>query len=206
MILDGRLTANILSISRALSAPFLVYYAMTRQPSIFIAVMGFSLSTDILDGYIARKFGQPSESGARLDTWADFAVCSTFPYCAWTLWPDAVQSNLSFVIIAITGYFVPFLAGFMKFGKLPSYHTYSAKIAAVIMPVSIFLMLIMDIVIPFRIASFFQILVALDSVLITWNLTSHQSNTKSFFHIWKSSKNYKDIPLKQHTDIINRFM
>jgi CDP-diacylglycerol--glycerol-3-phosphate 3-phosphatidyltransferase len=175
--------ANTLSISRALFVPFLILAAIQHKPFIFLSLYAVALFTDVIDGYIVRKYGQPSELGAQLDSWADFFVYSVLPFCAWMLWPDIILSNMLFVIIALVSYFLPVIIGFAKFKQLPSYHTWSAKIAAILMTTSIYIMLGLNNSLIFKIAAIYQSLVALENILITFHLTSHQSNIKSYFHL-----------------------
>jgi CDP-diacylglycerol---glycerol-3-phosphate 3-phosphatidyltransferase len=186
LMMLGRSIANVLSISRILSVPLLLYLAYLRNPDVFLIVLGVSLLTDVMDGFIVRTFSEPSEIGARLDSWADFSLCAAFPYCVWVLWPEIVLSKILFVVIALVSYFFPILIGLIKFGKLPSYHTWAGKAAAIFMTVAVFLMVKMNLSLPFRAAALYQSLVALESTLITLSLSAPQSNVKSFFHVIRS--------------------
>ena len=66
----GRLTVNLLSMSRiALCLPLLMVDAMTLPFWVLYLIAGL---TDILDGFLARRWGVESKFGARLDSLADF--------------------------------------------------------------------------------------------------------------------------------------
>ena len=66
----GRLTVNLLSASRiALCLPLLLVDAMTLPFGVLYLIAGL---TDILDGFLARRWGVESKFGARLDSLADF--------------------------------------------------------------------------------------------------------------------------------------
>ena len=74
---------NILSVSRiALCLPLLLVKAMTVPFWILYMIAGL---TDMLDGFLARRWGVESKIGARLDSLADFvfvlaAGCKLFPW------------------------------------------------------------------------------------------------------------------------------
>lgn len=62
---------NLLTAARLLAAPYIFYLLATsnyRQALVWFAIAGF---TDVLDGFIARRFGASSRIGALLDPVAD---------------------------------------------------------------------------------------------------------------------------------------
>ena len=62
--------ANILTISRIILALLLLRFPALSVP--FTVVYVIAGLTDVVDGFIARKTGSDSETGAKLDTAADF--------------------------------------------------------------------------------------------------------------------------------------
>ena len=69
---------NLLSMSRiALCLPLLLVDAMTMPFWVLYLIAGL---TDILDGYLARRWGVESKFGARLDSLADFVFVLTVGY------------------------------------------------------------------------------------------------------------------------------
>ena len=79
----GRLTVNLLSASRiALCLPLLLVDVMTLPFWVLYLIAGL---TDMLDGFLARRWGVESKFGARLDSLADFVFViavgyKLFPY------------------------------------------------------------------------------------------------------------------------------
>lgn len=174
---------NILSGFRILTVPFLLILAWKGYRSFFIGLLLTSLLTDAVDGYIARKFNMASNLGTKLDSWGDMAIYLTIPLCAWWLYPEIIKQEALFVLIALVAYIAPLLAGLVKFKRIPSYHTYGAKIAAVFMSIAIFILFITRCTWVFRCAAVFQVLVAFEEIWITIRLPELQSNIKSFRHI-----------------------
>ena len=61
-----------LSLLRLALVPVLVGLAyLPQRGEAFLGVLAVSLLSDVLDGYLARKLGQASELGAKLDSWGD---------------------------------------------------------------------------------------------------------------------------------------
>src|SRR5674476_587142 len=65
---------NLLSFYRILSFPVVLYFALTNRESVYFILLIINLITDVLDGFIARKFNLQTEFGARLDSFADIGM------------------------------------------------------------------------------------------------------------------------------------
>ncbi len=179
---------NILSGFRLILAPFLLYLAWIGRPNLFLALLVVSLLSDSIDGFVARWFKEESELGAKLDTLGDFANYLIVPLCAWWLWPEIIKREAFFFIIAIGAYIFPKIVGFVKFQNLPSYHTWGAKIAAVLMSVAVIILFTNDITWPFRCSTIFIVFVAFEDIIITLRLSKLQSNVRSFWHLKRQAK------------------
>ena len=120
---------NLVSSVRILIAPLLFYFAFNKMESWFLAALLFSGATDVLDGYLARKFNQITRLGAQLDSWGDFTIYSTMAICAWIIWPEIVQREILFFSMILFSFLLPVGIGLIKFGSFTSYHTWSVKLA-----------------------------------------------------------------------------
>ncbi len=119
---------NILSGYRLLSFPWVLYLALSHQEQLFAGFLIFNLFTDILDGFIARRFNLQTEFGARLDSIADsgtyiLAILGIFIFKAAEFAPHL----LSFYIF-IGVFSASISVSLIKFGRMPSLHLYSSKI------------------------------------------------------------------------------
>ncbi|MBW1753976.1 MAG: CDP-alcohol phosphatidyltransferase family protein [Deltaproteobacteria bacterium] len=179
---------NLLSGFRLIAAPFLLYLAWMGHPNLFLVLLALSLLSDSIDGFVARSLNEASELGTKLDSWGDLATYLTVPICAWWLWPEVLKREAFFVLLVIGAYIIPLMAGFVKFHRLPSYHTRAAKTAAVLMSIAVFTLFIFDISWPFRCAAIVQTLVACEEVAITLRLSKLESNVLSFWHLIKRTE------------------
>jgi len=82
-------------MTRLASAPAIGYLILTSQPHLALSVFAYAAVTDVLDGYIARRYGSRTVLGTVLDPMADktlMTVCVAS--LAWTgtlpLWLAAV--------------------------------------------------------------------------------------------------------------------
>jgi len=174
---------NLLSSFRLLAAPILLFIAKQNRPKLFLALLAVSLLTDTIDGFIARRYKVTSTTGARLDSWGDFVTFITIAISAWWLWPKIMYQEIFFVVTGIMSFLLPVSAGLIKFKKLPSYHTWAAKIQAVLISSSIFILFITGIAWPFRYAVILQVLVSIEEIIITLCLIESKSNIPSLWHL-----------------------
>jgi CDP-diacylglycerol--glycerol-3-phosphate 3-phosphatidyltransferase len=179
---------NILSGFRLFAAPFLLYLSWMGHANLFLVLLALSLLSDSIDGYVARRMNEVSEIGTKLDSWSDLSIYLTVPLCAWWLWPEVLRRESFFVLLVMGAYIIPLMAGFIKFQKLPSYHTWAAKTAAVLMSVAVFILFIFDISWPFYCAAIVQAFVACEEVAITIRLSKLESNIRSYWHLIKQAE------------------
>lgn len=177
---------NLLSSFRLIAAPILLFIASQSRPNLFLALLAVSLMTDAIDGFIARRYKVTSETGARLDSWGDFVTFITIGISAWWLWPGILHREMFFVATGIMSFLLPVAAGLIKFRRLPSYHTWAAKIQALLMSSTIFIIFGLGITWPFRYAVLLQVLVSIEEIIITLFLKEQMCNIPSLWHLRQS--------------------
>jgi cardiolipin synthase len=173
---------NILSILRLVIVVFLVFLAWNGKTGLFLLFFLAALLTDMLDGYLARRLKQESELGAKLDSWGDFALYMTVPLCVWHLWPEIVKREILYVSLAAISYALPVTIGFVKYRRLTSYHTWGAKLSAVLMGASALLLFAGGPAWPFRISTAVLVLAELEEIAITTVMPVWRANIPSLFH------------------------
>lgn len=174
---------NILSSMRLLSSPVLLYLAFIGKLEYFLTLFIFSMLTDILDGYLARKLDSCTPLGAKLDTLGDLSIYLILPLCFLWLYPDLFMQEVLYVGASMVLGIIPVLAGIAKFGVIPSFHTWGSKFAAGLMGIAMVLLFGLQEVWPFHIVVMFQCLITLEGLLIIWYLPELRTDVKSFWHI-----------------------
>lgn len=129
--------ANYISISRIILSIFLLFTVPLSIP--FFIMFVLCCISDVLDGFIARKFGFNSDLGAKLDSLGDIVFFLVYL----TIILQIFDFNY-FMIMGIIGIFlikmISLAIGFRKFGKLSFIHTYLNKftgLCLVLLPFSL---------------------------------------------------------------------
>ena len=107
-------------------------------------VLAISLLSDLLDGYFARKLQQVTELGARLDSWADMATYAMMIVGLYLIWPGVFDQQFFFLMAATLSYILPVIIALYRFGSFPSYHTWGAKLAALLIAPAFYLLILND--------------------------------------------------------------
>ena len=173
---------NALSLLRLLLIPVLLSLAWHGQGKIFFSLLVFSLLTDALDGWLARKLNQTSEFGARLDSWADLLTSLSLPFAGWWLRPEVVREESFFLATGIAFYVLAPAYGWLKFRRLTSYHTWAAKFAAVVFAVVAILIFAGGPGWPLRIAMPLVVFACVEEIIMTTVLKQWQANIPTLWH------------------------
>lgn len=179
---------NLLSGFRIACVPLLLVLAWNGAAGAFLALFALGLASDVLDGIVARRLGQATEFGARLDQWGDFALWLSLPLAVWWLWPDVVRREAPYAAIAVVCMVMPTAIAFLKYRAVPSYHTWSVKAGAIAMGVAAPLLLLFDVAPPFRAAALFQIVCAIDELGITLLSPACRHDVPSLLHVLRERK------------------
>jgi CDP-diacylglycerol--glycerol-3-phosphate 3-phosphatidyltransferase len=165
----------------------LLWLAWQGHGIAFMIVLAIAFFTDLLDGLVARLTGQVSKFGAILDSWADVITYLTIAIGCWWLWPDVVRRELIYVFLMVASCLLPAIAGFSKFGRFTSYHTWGVKIAAASMGISLYVLFFGGPAWPFRTAAVICILAAIEEIALTLLLSEPESNVRSVWDVLKRS-------------------
>lgn len=121
--------ADLLSGARLLLIPAIWFAALVGDGRL----VGFGLlvagATDFFDGYVARRLGQESAAGARLDSLADNVLLISAMAWIELLHPEILRNN-TMLIVATFGLYVASLStGLVRFHQLGNLHLYSSRVA-----------------------------------------------------------------------------
>ena len=180
---------NLLSLLRIALVPVLALAAAFNQADLFLLVLAISLLSDLLDGYFARKLHQVTELGARLDSWADMATYAMMIIGLYLIWPSIFDQQFFFLMAATLSYILPVIIALFRFGSFPSYHTWGAKLAALLIAPAFYLLILNDQQLFFRLVIVLHVLVALEEIAITFFLKKSETNVASILTILANRKN-----------------
>lgn len=186
---------NVLSGFRLASVPVLLALAWGDYEKMFLVLLVCALLTDIADGYLARRLHQESELGARLDSWGDFALYISTPLSAWWLWPELIVREAPYVAVVLASFVLPILIGFVKYQRLTSYHTWGAKLSAILMGCTTLLLFAGGPACPFHFSAAVLVLTQIEEIAITLVLSKWRSNVPSLVHALRIAR--KEHPGKR---------
>ena len=117
---------------RVIAAPLLVVLLLYKEYGIFKWLLGVSFFTDLIDGYLARKYKVTSVFGARLDSIGDDLTVLVALLGLVMMKPDfIVEQKWVFITIGIL-FVVQTSFALIRYKKITSFHTYLAKAAALL--------------------------------------------------------------------------
>ncbi len=124
--------ADWFSFYRIFAAPFLLIIIWLGYRDLFTWLLLLSYSTDMIDGILARKLKITSPRGSQLDSIGDqltllvgFLGLLRFEF-------EFIKDNYQWILIPFVLYFIQMFIAFNKYGKATAFHTYLAKLSAVI--------------------------------------------------------------------------
>ena len=174
---------NLLSLLRLTLVPVLAIAAVLNEAVLFLLILAISLFSDMLDGYFARKLKQVTELGARLDSWADMATYAIMIVGLYVMWPAVFDQQFFYLVAASISYVLPVVIALFRFGDFPSYHTWAAKLAALLIAPAFYLLLLNDQQLLFRAVIIFHVVVAIEEVAITFALKKSETNVASILSL-----------------------
>jgi CDP-diacylglycerol--glycerol-3-phosphate 3-phosphatidyltransferase len=128
----GYYVINGITIFRVIAAPFLLALLFTGRYEIFKWLIGLSFFTDLIDGYLARKFKVTSIFGARLDSLGDDLTVLIGIIGLFVMKPEFIKQEIAPLILLLLLFLVQVTYAFIRYGKMTNFHTYLAKTAAVL--------------------------------------------------------------------------
>jgi CDP-diacylglycerol--glycerol-3-phosphate 3-phosphatidyltransferase len=121
---------NLLSLFRVAAAPVLLILIFNEHESAFKWLLTFAFFTDMIDGFIARKLHQESKLGSILDSIGDSLTIivgvTGLVHFRYELYSD--HSTIIHVVIGL--HLFQLGLSLWRYGKPSSFHTWSAKFAA----------------------------------------------------------------------------
>jgi PAS domain S-box-containing protein len=173
---------NIFTSLRLLIAPVILYFAWIGDATFFLIFFIFLLVLGFTDGLLARRLNQVTELGRKLDSWGDLVTIITVTICAWCLWPARFLQEGPFVIAVLVGYTVPVILGFLKYGRLTSYHTWATKLSLVLIGAGVLLLFLGGPSWLFRLAVPILVFASIEEIAITTILPEWRSNIPTLWH------------------------
>lgn len=171
-----------LCIVRIVGAFGMVALALADRTQWFLVLFFVLMGTDWLDGKLAVWLDQRSEFGARLDSAADAVMYAALLFGGYWWKAAALREEWLLIGLALGSYLASGGAGLIKFGRLPSYHTRSAKTSWLLMLIAVVPLILQDVRWPMRAALIVVTIANIEGVIITCMLNDWRANVPSCWH------------------------
>ncbi|HEY9906237.1 MAG TPA: CDP-alcohol phosphatidyltransferase family protein, partial [Thermosynechococcaceae cyanobacterium] len=93
----------------------------------FLSGYIIAVLSDIFDGILARRLGVSTMELRQADSWADIALYLCIAISTGLVYPTVLVAFQTPLLIVIAAQLTLFGVSLVKFGKFPSFHTYTAK-------------------------------------------------------------------------------
>lgn len=124
--------ADWFSFYRIFAVPFLLLIIWFGNRELFSWMLLISYSTDMIDGFLARKLKITSSRGSQLDSIGDQLTLLVGFIGLLIFENEFIIDNYQWILIPFTLYCFQMIIAFRKYGKATAFHTYLAKLSAVI--------------------------------------------------------------------------
>ncbi|MCF4101144.1 CDP-alcohol phosphatidyltransferase family protein [Gillisia sp. M10.2A] len=123
--------ADWFSFYRVFAAPFLLVLLWFNLRELFSWFLLISYSTDMIDGYLARKLKITSARGSQLDSFGDQVTFVIGLIGIWIFENDFIRENYLLILMVLIPYMLQMFLAVIKYGKATAFHTYLAKLSAI---------------------------------------------------------------------------
>lgn len=129
--------ADWFSFYRIAAAPFLIVFVLLNEREIFSWFLLISYCTDAVDGFLARKLKITSPRGSQLDSMGDQITLVIGLIGLFVFETSFIKENIILIAIAFIPYIIQMVIAYLKYGKATAFHTYLAKLSAIMQSIFI---------------------------------------------------------------------
>lgn len=177
---------NFLSAYRILAFPFILWMVLGERENLFVIFLLVNLVTDVLDGFIARRFNLLTDLGARLDSIADSGTY-ILAFLGILFFKKQFLSDHIFGLSLFAGlYLLSWMVTMIKFGRLCGLHLYVFKLTGYLQGI-FFALLFLDSAPEwyYYVMIYFGCWANIEEIIIFILLKAPRSNVKGLYWVLK---------------------
>lgn len=170
-----------LSVYRIISSPFLILLIFFDFRILFGVFLLVSFLTDALDGYLARRMNIVTQRGAKLDSIGDIITFTVGLVGIVKFETAFVLEQIWFIILTFGLYMLQLLMAYLRYGMPSSFHTYLAKLSAIIQATFMIWLFFIGVDIwLFYVAVAFSIIETIEEIILILILPKWESQCQRF--------------------------
>ena len=183
---------NGITIYRILAAPVLIWLIYSGNLELFKWLLGVSFFTDLIDGFLARRFHVESVMGTRLDSIGDDLTILAGFFGMYFFKHTFFMDQLLWFYLLGGLFVIQTIMSFIRYGKTTSFHTVLAKMSAILQ--GSFMLLLFFLPQPIYILFYVTIvctgLELLEEIVLTYILKEWRANVKGLYWVVRDKNLY----------------
>ncbi|MDB5276521.1 MAG: CDP-alcohol phosphatidyltransferase [Ferruginibacter sp.] len=181
---------NGITLYRLIASLVLILLIFLGQSDIFKWLLAQSFFTDAVDGYLARRLKVTSLFGARLDSVADdLTIVAAMAGVVFFKMVFVREQKAIFILLLVL-FLVQNVLAFSRYGKMSSFHTYLAKLSAVLQGVFFILLFFLQqpVYWLFYTAALFTAADLAEEIILILLLPQWKANVKGLYWLLKNRR------------------
>lgn len=181
---------NGITLYRTVTAPLLVWLLFTGKYDWFRWLLGVSFFTDLIDGFLARRFKITSIMGTRLDSIGDDLTVLVALAGLFVMQPNFFQEEKATLIPVLTLFVIQTTYAIYRYGRISSFHTWMAKTAALAQGLFLLSFFFFEqIFYPlYYLAVYITMFELAEEIVLVALLPRWEANVKGLWWVWKKKQ------------------
>jgi cardiolipin synthase (CMP-forming) len=184
---------NLLSLYRLVVFPLIAWFAWQGKENLFVIFICISLVSDIMDGFIARRFNLVTKFGAALDNLADLATYILAIYGIYRFKWTVIDPHSWLLYLFLAIFALSYVVSFIRFRKIPGLHLYSGVSAGYVQGIFLFVLFAWGFIDWFfYFAMIWGILAYSEKTLVLFHLDDIKTNTRGLYWLLKARQQNRE--------------
>ena len=177
---------NVITLYRIIMFPVLLLLIIDQRQDIFKWLIAISFFTDAIDGFLARRFKAVSKFGSMLDSIGDDLTIVVAITGIIIFKPEFLRHEAIPITLLWTLFLLQTILALIRYRRLSSFHTYAAKIAAILEGIFI-LLLFFDrpVYFLFRITAIAIAIDLVEEIILVMLLPHWETDVKGLYWVLK---------------------
>ncbi len=178
---------NFITVYRIVTFPVIVLLLLLDSIGVAKWLILASFITDAIDGFLARKFNATSILGSKLDSIGDDLTVLAATIGLFIVKFEFIREEWVAFVLLFALFLIQFVLSFIRYGKISTFHTYLAKIAAVVSAIFLLSVFFLDQV-PYGLFYAALVITALDlveEIVLVMILPEYESNVRGLYWVMR---------------------
>jgi CDP-diacylglycerol--glycerol-3-phosphate 3-phosphatidyltransferase len=170
--------------------PVLIILAVSGYYDFFKWLLPFSYATDLVDGFLARKYRVATTDGAKMDSYGDDITVAASIVGLFVFKIDFIIEHWIILVLLLALFALQTLLAFKTYKRMTSYHTYLAKLAAILQGTFFILLFLLEFPMMslFYAACYVTMLELIEEIILVKVIKQWRTNVKGLYWVLKEQR------------------